>query len=187
MLGFNAYHLEEVVAHLAAAGRGYDVQALRVAQRRYDQAVLWARAGRLLAALRREPNRLLDLSEVEASMAVRGRFYAGAQVVPIHQIKGSEGRCADFDRTFRPLRPHSRERWIRLAVAWQLGQAMQAIELIRVGDLHFVRDGHHRISVARAFGQQYVDAVVTVWQVDGALPWEPASERRAWCPVSASS
>jgi hypothetical protein len=46
------------------------------------------------------------------------------------------------------------------------------VELIQVGDLYFVRDGHHRISVARAWGQATIDAEVTVWEVVGPLPWE---------------
>jgi len=46
------------------------------------------------------------------------------------------------------------------------------VELIQVGDVYFVRDGHHRISVARALGQRDVEAEVTLWQVTGPLPWE---------------
>ena len=49
---------------------------------------------------------------------------------------------------------------------------MPLVRLIQVGELYFVSDGHHRISVARAFGQQEIEAQVTVWQVEGALPWE---------------
>jgi hypothetical protein len=50
------------------------------------------------------------------------------------------------------------------------------VVLVRVGDIYFVRDGHHRISVARAMGQQDIDAKVTIWQVPGPLPWETPAQ-----------
>jgi hypothetical protein len=49
------------------------------------------------------------------------------------------------------------------------------VELIQVGDVYFVRDGHHRISVARMMGQDSIDAEVTVWETAGLLPWERAA------------
>ena len=51
------------------------------------------------------------------------------------------------------------------------------VDLIQVGDRYFVRDGHHRISVARTLGQHFVEAEVTVYQMSGPLPWEkPAAQ-----------
>ena len=61
------------------------------------------------------------------------------------------------------------------------------ISLFKIGDVYFVRDGHHRISVARALGQTEIDAEVSVWHVVGTLPWETAQEplavRRSALPV----
>jgi hypothetical protein len=51
------------------------------------------------------------------------------------------------------------------------------VELIQIGEVYFVQDGHHRISVARALGQRTIEAQVVVWQVSGPLPWE--TETRA--------
>lgn len=62
-----------------------------------------------------------------------------------------------------------------MAVARQQGKALPPVRLVQVGDLYFVRDGHHRISVARALGQQDIKARVTIWQVEGPLPWERAA------------
>jgi hypothetical protein len=59
-----------------------------------------------------------------------------------------------------------------IARARDRDKALPPVELIQVGDLYFVRDGHHRISVARAVGQRYIEAEVTAWQVSGPLPWE---------------
>jgi hypothetical protein len=85
--------------------------------------------------------------------------------VPISQIQGSEGKSEEFDAEFRPLKPFSRDRWVSVAVAFLQGKSLPPVELIKVGQQYFVRDGHHRISVARAYGQYDVDAVVTVWNM----------------------
>jgi hypothetical protein len=106
---------------------------------------------------------------------------AETRLVPLDQIVGSEGRCADFDRDFNPLSDHTRGRWIRVAAARQRGTELPPVDLMQVGDLLFVQDGHHRISVARALGQPDIEARVTLWQVSGPLPWEteakPAKQR----------
>ncbi len=92
-----------------------------------------------------------------------GGHYAGIQAVSIAQIHGSEGRCSDFDADFRPLAEHDRGRWLRIARARLQGAELPPVDLIRVRDGYFVRDGHHRISVAHAFGEEYIEAEVTEW------------------------
>jgi hypothetical protein len=96
--------------------------------------------------------------------------------VPIRQIRGSEGRCRYFDRDLNPLYDQARGRWLSIARVRQQGRALPPVVLVQVGDIFFVRDGHHRISVARALGQTEIDARVTVWEVTGPLPWETAAE-----------
>jgi hypothetical protein len=81
-------------------------------------------------------------------------------VVPVRQIAGSEDRTGDFDADFHPLQWNSRDRWMSVFVAWRRGASLPPVDLMRVGDMYYVRDGHHRISVARALGQEYIDAVV---------------------------
>jgi hypothetical protein len=120
---------------------------------------------RLWAALRGRPSRLLDLATVVAESRVKDRHAAGLQIVPIQQIQGSEGRGDAFDAAFHPLQTHTELRWRSIARAWLGGKILPPVELIRIGEIYFVRDGHHRISVARALGQQEIDAVVTVWQI----------------------
>ena len=83
----------------------------------------------------------------------------------IRQIRGTEGQRDAFDDAFHPLTSHTRGRWVSIASAWLQGTSLPPVDLIRVGEVYFVRDGHHRISVARALGQQEIDAVVTVWEV----------------------
>jgi hypothetical protein len=95
--------------------------------------------------------------------------------VAIERILGSEGRANDFDRDFNPLQDRSKGRWLGVAAARQRGKPLPPVALIQVGDVYFVQDGHHRISVARALGQRAIEASVMVWQVDGPLPWEEAA------------
>lgn len=117
---------------------------------------------------------LLRLASIEADCRLDANCDAGLQTVAIAQILGSEGRSADFDRNFCPLRDHNRERWLGIARARHQGKALPPVRLVRIGDVYFVRDGHHRISVARALGQEAIEARVTIWRVSGPLPWEAA-------------
>jgi hypothetical protein len=91
------------------------------------------------------------------------RHHAGVQLVPLAQIRGSEGRCSDFDAQFRPLRTHTAERWVNLALAHERGEPIPPVELLKVGEFFYVRDGHHRVSVAHSYGQTAIEAEVTIW------------------------
>lgn len=137
----------------------------QVSFRLYTSACRAGWLGQLWAKLQGQPRRLRDLTTVAASGAVGDRRAAGTQAVPIHQICGSEGRCEDFDSVFRPLKGHTQDRWLSVARGYLAGRCLPPVELIRIGEVYFVRDGHHRISVAAAIGQREVDAVVTVWQM----------------------
>jgi hypothetical protein len=88
------------------------------------------------------------------------------RTVEMARIRGSEGRSEDFDGAFRPLKEHARGKWMSVALARLKGVVLPVVELAQVGDVYFVLDGHHRISVARAFGQESIDAAVTVWEVE---------------------
>src|SRR6185312_4926194 len=85
----------------------------------------------------------------------------GYQVVPLDQIVGSVDRGRDFDRRFRPTSGRSRSRWEQIAAAARRGEAFPPVDLVKVGELYFVRDGHHRVSVARALARNVIDASVT--------------------------
>lgn len=113
---------------------------------------------------------LLSLDAIRAGL-VRSSRHVGIRLVPIHQIRGSEGRQADFDADFRPLSSHNMHRWLNVATAQLKGMTLPPVDLIQVGDIYFVQDGHHRVSVARALGRQTIEAHVLVWEVGGPLPW----------------
>lgn len=119
---------------------------------------------RLAAWLRREPddvNIMLPFNEVVDALGRRGERRIGLQVIRLDSIVGSVDRTRDFDRRFRPTSGRMRERWQRLALAQRRGEPIPPIEVYRVGDLHFVSDGHHRVSVAVALGQDTIEAYVT--------------------------
>lgn len=80
--------------------------------------------------------------------------------VDIEKIVGSEGRVNDFDKQFRPLVNHTRDRWVGIAIARRQDVNLPPVELIQVGDEYYVRDGHHRISVAKTFGQATIEAEI---------------------------
>jgi hypothetical protein len=116
---------------------------------------------------------LYDLNLLKPRLHVRGSSYAGIKVVSIAAIIGSEGRTADFDMEFHPLSESTRERWVSVAVAYLSRLPLPPVQLIQVGDDYFVRDGHHRISISRAFGQTAIDAEVIVWNAIPPFPWQP--------------
>ena len=91
--------------------------------------------------------------------------YMGMRTIPIETICGSEERATDFDAFFRPLAAHNRERWVSVAEARLRGVSMPPVQLIELSGRYYVRDGHHRISVAQALGELDIDAEIVRWQM----------------------
>jgi hypothetical protein len=127
-----------------------------------------ARRRRLLSQLatrlRREPgdvDRILPFDDVAEALGYRGERLVGLQTIPLDSIVGTVDRTRGFDRSFRPTSRAVRERWERIATAQRKGEPMPPIQVYRIGDLNFVKDGHHRVSVARAQGRGEIDAQVT--------------------------
>jgi hypothetical protein len=126
---------------------------------------------RLVRRLRRGPddvNLILPFDEVIAALGVRGERFLGLQSIRLDSVVGTVDSRRDFDRRFRPTSSRIRARWERLALAQRMGEAIPPIDVFRVGDLHFVKDGHHRVSIALATGQKTIDAYVT--EVITAVP-----------------
>jgi hypothetical protein len=114
--------------------------------------------------LRRQPrgsDHLLRLDEVTSALGWRGERQLGLQTIWLDTIAGTVDSGRDFDRHFRPASGRVRERWEQVALAQRRGAAIPPIDVYRVGGLHFVSDGHHRVSVAATTGRQTIDAYVT--------------------------
>ena len=119
---------------------------------------------RLSARLRREPddvNHILPYEEVVRALGQVGERRLGLELIALDSIVGTVDRSREFDRDFRPTSPRVRERWQRINLAQRQGEAMPPIDVYRIGELHFVKDGHHRVSVARALGHKDINAYVT--------------------------
>ncbi|MCW2679531.1 MAG: chromosome partitioning protein ParB [Frankiales bacterium] len=105
---------------------------------------------------------LLPFDEVVGALGHRGEQSLGLQTVELDSIVGSVDRVTGFDRQFRPTSDLTRRRFERLALAVRRGEDLPPVDLYRVGDVHFVRDGHHRVAVLRALGRDVVAARVTL-------------------------
>ncbi len=122
-----------------------------------------AELSRLVNWLRREPddvNEILPFDEVVTALGRIGERSLGLQVIPVNSIVGSVDRTSDFDRYFRPTSARIRERWQRLAAAQRRGESVPPIQVYRIGSMHFVSDGHHRVSIAYAMHWSTIDAYV---------------------------
>ena len=150
---------------LGYANREDTVELVAEAQALFQHAKLRGKLRAVWAKLTGRSAHLLDLAIVKASKAIVARHNQGTHVIPVAQIRGSEGRTKDFDSHFNPLQNHTSQRWTSIAKAWLTDVKLPPVELVQVDDVYFVRDGHHRISVARAMGQTYIDAEVIRWDV----------------------
>jgi hypothetical protein len=120
---------------------------------------------KIYAFLSQRSRNLLDLTTEISERKIIRQYYVGVRTVPLNLIKGSEGRSTDFDCDFNPLHARTRDRWMSIAIARSQGDTLPLVELIQLGEDYFVRDGHHRISVAHAFSEEYIDAVVIVLEL----------------------
>lgn len=143
------------------------------------QKVHWrAQLRHIWGQLTRRPHRLLDLDEVCKTETIECRYEAGCQTIEVKKIRGSECRVCDFDDAFLPLKSAAQQRWAGVYAARVCGQPLPAVSLVQVGDTYYVRDGHHRVSVARLLGEQFMEAHVQVWQVKGQAAPAPAMSMR---------
>ena len=118
---------------------------------------------RVLARLRRKPasTRLLSFDDVRGAFRADNRTYLGTRVVEVEKIVSSVWRWSDFDPSFLPARASVGERWKRIDRAFHRGEDLPPVELYKIGEVYFVVDGHHRVSVIRYHGVETAEAVVT--------------------------
>jgi hypothetical protein len=116
---------------------------------------------RLARVVRREaPADSVVLDDLRAHVRLFEQSYVGIMPIPVAQIVGTSSRSDDFDESFLPRRPETRDRWLRLERAFP-DSAFPPIIAYRVGNAYFVVDGRHRVAIARQRGVEYVDAEVT--------------------------
>lgn len=126
----------------------------------FNKARSHALFSRIMNVLTPQNEEMLSLQDVKEVVRPRTESYRGLQTVPVSHIVGSEGRYRDFNRHFLPRREELRNRWTRVDKAHLQDVSLPAIQLYEIGGLYFVRDGNHRVSVARSQGVQDIDAEV---------------------------
>ncbi len=107
-----------------------------------------------------EPHTLLSYDEVRSQLHIGGPIYRGVQTVRLDAIAGSLNRYHQFDRAFLPVEGELAYRWQSVDRAFYQDIGLPPVLLYKVGDVYFVVDGHHRVSVAREQGQEYIEAEV---------------------------
>lgn len=107
---------------------------------------------------------LISLNDVKQMIKSNAETYIGMQVIPIEKIVGSEGRYKDFDNRFFPKSSHLRNRWQHVDQAAIDSVILPPIKVYEIAGLYFVRDGNHRVSVAKARGTEFIDAEVVSLQ-----------------------
>ncbi len=132
------------------------------ARREWTRARRKARQTRLLAQLEGQARDLLDFNRVAHQLSLTNAVYRGVQNVPLDKIVGSVGRYQDFTRAFLPIADGVHARWQRIAEIYldPMSGGVTPIELYKVGNAYFVKDGNHRVSVARQLGLSDIEAYV---------------------------
>jgi hypothetical protein len=153
---------------------GFDNQI----QADYDQARRKASLRQMISRLTGRRNELLRFEEVRRQLHAHGQHAAGVRSVPLNAIVGSVGRYRDFDTAFLPRQTQTKLRWLNIDRAHYDELDLPPVELYGLGETYFVKDGNHRVSVARERGQLFVDAVVIELQT--AVPIRSLAELEEW-------
>ena len=126
----------------------------------YQRARAKAFFNRVWSILSGQPTNLLSYDDVKEKLRIGGPIYRGMKTVRVDQIAGSLNRYHEFDRAFLPTQDETAPRWQRVNRAFYEEISLPPVVLYKVGEVYFVVDGHHRVSVAREQGQEFIDAEV---------------------------
>jgi hypothetical protein len=168
MLDLQFAGLQELSLSTARSKSEYDYQFVSLARRRFDAFRRAGRTDRLIGKLIGREKKLACLRQAVAGRSARSTIEVGIISVALSDIVGSEGRGCDFDGDWRPLTEASRSRWMCISMARESRTPLPPVQLIEVDGKYYVRDGHHRISVARSLGNEYIEAEVTIWMMGPA-------------------
>jgi len=130
------------------------------ARANFQRARFKAFMNRVWSTLSGQPTMLLSYDEIKEKLHIGGPIYRGVQTVRVDQIAGSLNRYHEFDRVFLPASDQLADRWQRVNRAFYQEIGLPPVVLYKVGQVYFVVDGHHRVSVAREQGQIYIEADV---------------------------
>jgi hypothetical protein len=146
---------------------------------RYRRSAGKGQVADLLGKITGSNTDLVSYDAVANRLRARQQIEMGTRMVPLEQIVGSVGRYRDFTRTFLPRAGINAERWARIDAIMHSLEGYLPIELYKIGEVFFVRDGNHRVSVARANGLTHIEAYVTEIETDVDLTLDDF-ERDQW-------
>ena len=126
----------------------------------FQRARFKAFMNRVWGTLSGQPSTLLSYDDIKEKLHIGGPIYRGVKTVRVDQIAGSLNRYHEFDRVFLPASDKLADRWQRVSSAFYQEISLPPVVLYKVGQVYFVVDGHHRVSVAREQGQIYIEAEV---------------------------
>ena len=149
------------------------------AKEKYRRSVVQAQLADLFGLISGENTDLLSYDEVAKRLKARQQISMGTQMVRLDRIVGSVGRYRDFTRTFLPRSGANADRWARIDAMMNSLEGLPPVELYKIGEVYFVRDGNHRVSVARANDLSHIEAYVTEVQTDIPLTLDDF-ERDQW-------
>jgi hypothetical protein len=138
-----------------------------------------------LGAFTRRPTHLLQFEDVRQKLRLADAHYVSLQDIPLDQIVGSVGRYQDFTRAFLPRRDNLKARWRQVQHLVTRGGGLPPIELYKVDQVYFVRDGNHRVSVAR---QQRAPTIQAhVWEYETQVPLDADTDLDDWLGKAAQA
>ena len=128
----------------------------------FNKARLRETFSRFFYILNPERSNMISLQDAKRLLKPQGEFYGGMKAIPLSLIIGSEGRYRDFNRSFLPKHEWLRTRWSSVDEAHLNDIILPPIQLYQIGGVYFVRDGNHRVSVAKAQGREVIDAEIII-------------------------
>ena len=127
----------------------------------FDQARKEAALKEILAGLRGKKTGLLSFDEIQDRFSADPSASESVQTIPLDAVRGSVGRYNDFNADFLPTNAHDRERWAGVKLAMESNVDLPPIQVYRIGEIYFVIDGNHRVSIAKHRGDTEIRAKVT--------------------------
>ena len=143
-----------------------DQYRFQMAIRDFQSARQKAGVQEVLARITGKSAELLSYNDVAEKLKLRVSMERGLQDIPLDSIIGSVGRNTDFTRTFLPRRSNNQQRWANVKTAMESGTGLPPIDVYKVGEVYFVIDGNHRVSIARREGFNSIQAHVIELQTD---------------------
>jgi nucleotide-binding universal stress UspA family protein len=142
----------------------------------FQQAHHQAALQQIMARLTGKSVELLSYDDVLRQLKLTGRATRGVQTISLSAIVGTVGRCTDFTRSFLPRKASDEQRWANLKafVAQNSLDALPPIDVYQIGSAYFIQDGHHRVSIARQMGVEFIAAYVT--EVHTRVPLSPGAD-----------